>query len=265
MANASFLPEDYVHRRAARRTNITLLLLFVLVLGGVCGTYAYLWKDAQAAQARNKVANDRVAEFARRIDQAEQLQAQRAQLLTKAAIAKALVERMPRTRLFSELINNMPPTIIWSEVEIETRAIKGAPPTTAIQKATADIRSSNNKATLAAPIIERQQEVTGIRILAFAPTDIEVAAFMTSLSVNPLFENVTLAFSEEKDIDGRRARNFRIDLTVRNDVDVTGMEPKLVRRDGLPINPMSGGTLRIEGEKVFTPKGPTAEVPTGNE
>jgi len=264
MANASFLPEDYVHRRAARRTNIVLLLLFVLVLGGVCGAYAFLWNTAQQAQDRNRAVNERVAEYARRIEQAEQLQAQRTQLLTKAAIAGVLVERMPRTRLFSELINNMPATIIWSEVEIDTRAVQGPPPTTAIQKATADLRASN-KATLAAPVIERQRESTSIRIMAYAPTDIEVAAFMTSLGTNPLFDNVTLAYSEQKDVDDRRVRSFRIDMTVRSDVDVTGMEPKMVRRDGLPINPMSGGAVRIEGENIFSPKGPTAEVPTGTE
>lgn len=266
MANASFLPEDYVQRRAARRTNLFLLVLFILVLGGVVTVFFFTDKQRHVVQMQQKSVNERFVEAARRIDQLDQLQAQRQQMLLKANIARVLVERMPRTRLFSELINNMPPTIIWDEVEIDTRVVQGAPHVTSLQKVAADRRAANAKGTLSEPMIERQQEITTVRIVAFAPTDIEVAAFMTGLGSNPLFNNVTLAFSEEKTIDERTVRSFRIDLEVRADVDVTEMTPKMVRRggEGLPVNPMSGGQLRIEGDKVFTPKGPSAEVPTNN-
>ena len=66
---------------------------------------------------------------------------------------------------------------------------------------------------------EPARSVLAIEIEGIAPTDIEVARFVSGLDAHPLFAGVSMAFARSVDVDGTPGREFRvhceIDLTRR--------------------------------------------------
>lgn len=254
MANTSFLPEDYIERRIQRRTSLFSLALFVAVMGGVIA--AYMVTDRQRAEARAKLeeVNTRYAEAARRIEQLEHLQQNRTRMMQKAKVTAALVERVPRPLIFSELINNMPVSMSWLEMELATRV--SAPkivPQTAIDKAKLDAARAKEALTLG-PEVEIKPTESSIQVVGVGPTDVQVAQFMTSLGKSPIFRDVNLAYSEEISIDGQTMRKFRIEMMLQPQIDVQTLEPLMVKRE-LKQNPMANG-LHIEGGKVLSTPDP---------
>ena len=121
MANdLSFLPEDYLQRRIARRTNVICLALFVVVMGGVIAAWFVTDRQRREIKVLQDDVNRQYEEAAQRIDQLDQLKKKKQKMLQKAKITSALVERIPRSFLLAELINHMPATLSLLELELET-------------------------------------------------------------------------------------------------------------------------------------------------
>ena len=109
MTTTSFLPEDYLEQKAERRTNMISLSLFGIVMISVFA--AFLVTNRQWSHVRKARAsiNSQYEDAAVQIKRLTELERQRDQMLTKARLAAALVERVPRSILLAELINRMPP------------------------------------------------------------------------------------------------------------------------------------------------------------
>ncbi|MFA9476907.1 PilN domain-containing protein [Phycisphaerales bacterium AB-hyl4] len=250
MDNMSFLPEDYLERRAARRTNILCLTLFGIVMVGLVGAYVVSGRhDAEVRELHRQV-NLEFEEAARRIEQLEQLQQQKKQMIHKAQVTGVLLERVPRSLLMAELINHMPATLSLTEMDLETRELRTTTrPRTAIEREQQRLASRSKANDMFSQIEVPETEMT-VNLVGVAPTDVEVARFMTALGRHNMFYDVNLLFSEQTTISEQRMRQFRIELKVNQDVDFDAMEPTLVSRE-LKQNPM-GSRLQIDesGELV---------------
>ncbi len=111
MSNTSFLPEDYLDQKADRRTNVVSLTLFGIVMVAVFAAFLFTnqqWTQVKAAQAS---INSQYQDAAAQIERLNELERQKNQMLNKAELAAALVERVPRSILLAELINRMPPRL----------------------------------------------------------------------------------------------------------------------------------------------------------
>lgn len=245
--NMSFLPEDYLARRVARRTNVICITLFVVVMVGVVA--AFFVTDRQRSEIREQQAqvNQKFEEAARRLDQLEELQAQKQQMVRKAKVASVLVERVPRTLVLAELINQMPTTLSLTEMELETETLRAARrPRTAIDKARSKAKEDKqDQFVVTAP----ETRVT-VRMAGVAPTDVEVAQYITALSDHVLFQDVILEYAEQATVDDREMRKFGLELTVNQDADLRKIESTQAARD-LKMDPM-GDSLQISatGELV---------------
>lgn len=231
----SFLPEDYLQKRIARRTNVICLALFVVVMGGVVA--AYFVTDRQRSEVRGLQAqvNNQYEEAARRLEQLQKLQEQRKAMIHKANVTTALVERVPRTILLAEMINHMPASLSLLELNLETKELRA----TARPRTSMDRAKQKQKAKMLAKVEEVKVPKTQmtVQLIGVAPTDVEVAKFMTSLSLHPLFADVNLQYSESTKIDDQPMRKFRVEMVINQDHDTKSMEPTMVRR-GLQANPM---------------------------
>lgn len=235
----SFLPEDYVERRMQRRTNVICLALFVVVIGGVLAAFAVADREHARERKRDRELREKFAEAARRLDQLEQLEARKQEMIRKARVTGTLIERVPRSIVLAELINNMPDTLSLLELQLETKIVQErSAPRTALEKVKADAKAK----AAATEVVERRQDVS-LRLVGVAPTDVQVAQFMTALGQAELFRDVNLSFSEEASIDKERMRKFRVDMKLNTDVDLHEFEPTLVKRE-LKMNPM-GERLQI--------------------
>lgn len=240
--NMSFLPEDYLQKRIARRTNILCMSLFVIVMGGVIAAFFVTDRQRSEIKRHQEEVNRQFVEAAKRLDQLDKLQDQKQQMIRKAKLASVLIERVPRTLLMSELINHMPATLSLLEFNLETKVIQSTPVRSAMQRASrrADRLKEGTKEEVQAPVTRMT-----IRMKGVAPTDVEIAHFVTALDGHALFSNPAWEYSKTTKIDGQEMREFAIELTVEQDVDLQTLQPTMVKRD-LKMNPM-GHTVELSG------------------
>lgn len=244
--NMSFLPEDYLEKRIAQRTNVICLALFAVVMGGVIA--AFLVTDQQRSEIRTlqEQVNGQFAEAARRLEQLEDLQKHKKQMIYKAKVTSALVERVPRSLILAEIINHMPTTLSLLEMDMETKALRTAPqPKTAMEREKLSSKSKPDKAGDEPAEVQIAPTELTVDMVGVAPTDVEVSDFMLALGNHPLFRDVNLQFSEEVKIDEQPMRKFRVELKVNQEADLGAIEPTLVSRE-LKQNPM-GRTIQIDG------------------
>ena len=234
----SFLPEDYLERRASRRTNLLSVTLFIIVMGGVIA--AYMMSDKQRAEAaaeRDKV-NAQFAEAARKLEQLQELQKRKKQMLRKARLTGTLLERLPRSVILSQVINNMPASMTLFDFDLETK----------VKKVTTRSRTALNQARLNAAAQSATSQPDDVEVtltlIGVAKTDVDVATFMAGVKGSPLFDNVNMVFSEEVTIEEEKLRKFKVEASVNHTVDLAQFNPEMVKRD-LKQNPW-GGTISID-------------------
>ncbi|MEL7473576.1 MAG: hypothetical protein AAGK04_09690, partial [Planctomycetota bacterium] len=95
----SFLPAEYVRGKRDHRTNVLGLLLFGVVMLGVCGAFVVTnrqWKSVRDEQRR---IGQLYEEETQKIEQLKTLEAQRKELVDRAEVTTALVETTPRSVL----------------------------------------------------------------------------------------------------------------------------------------------------------------------
>lgn len=224
----SFLPEDYVERRIEQRTNMVCVSLFVVVLAGMIGGYVVTAKNRSAVRHQADLVNKQYAEAARRMEQLEELEKRKGEVVRKAQVTAALVEPVPRSRLLADLVNRMPAAMSLLEIQLTTKEQKHF----AVHHVVDHNKSAMaNKSKKQAPDVPAPPKVTvGVSLVGVAPTDVQVAGYMASLSQSQLLGDVNLVFSEESKVGQNTMRKFRIDMTIRPDADVRQIEPLLVPR-----------------------------------
>ncbi len=245
--NMSFLPEDYLQQRIARRTNVICLTLFVVVMGGVIAAWFVTDRQRQEIQILQDKANGDFEEAARRLDQLEQLQTQKDIMMRKVDVTSILVEKVPRSLLLAELINHMPPALSLLELELKTTVLRKPRGRTSMEKARRRAAEKKNNET-SVPKTE-----LGLSLIGLAPTDEEVAEFMGSLNTHKLFNSITLQYSEQTKIDDRMMRKFRLHMTVNQNIDPQRIEATWVRRN-LNNNPMSDQIFIDKAGPIVLPK-----------
>ncbi len=246
MSDLSFLPEDYVEKKLQRRTNLICVGLFAVVVVAVVA--AFYVTDQQRHDVRKLQAsvNNQFAEAARRLEQLDQLQERKEQAMSKAQLTTILLEKVPRSLLLSEMVNNMPLDLTLTDMTLETKVVRVKRTSlTALEdakKKAADAKSS--KSTKKGKADDKKDEPPAlpetevlISVTGLAPTDLLVAQFMGDLSKCLLFTDLNLAFSEQMDKEDANSRRFRIDMKLNQDIDLQKYQPLRVARD-LKLNPM---------------------------
>lgn len=247
--NESFLPEDYLQKKIAVRTNAICVTLFVLVMAGVVG--AFFVTDRQRVEVRGLQAqvDEQYREAARRIDQLEQLQKDKKLMMQRKKVAEVLVERIPRSVILAELTNLMPSALSLLEFDMQTKVLKTAPrPKTAIQREAQ--KNQKNREKLNEP---EQPEIKptelAVTLIGVAPTDLEVSQFLAQLNQHELFLNIYLLYSENTKVQEREMRKFELELTLNQEL----APDRLNARRELPMDPM-GDTIQInqQGQRVLS-------------
>ncbi|HWB19873.1 MAG TPA: hypothetical protein VG711_06205 [Phycisphaerales bacterium] len=252
MKNASFLPEDYVAQQAERRTNIISLVLFAVVMFMVIA--AFLFTNRQWTQLMNQQTeiNAKYQQAGIQIQELKELEDQKGEMMDRAQLAKSLVERVPRSILLAELINRMPPRLAILEFDMKSEKVKVAAPAkdSTPQPTKGKPTKPKTKAEAEASVqkVEPQRYKVSMYMVGVAPTDLEVSKYMNALNDYKLLTDVNLEYSEEKEVQGRTVRQFRINMALNPEADVRFVDPLIVPRlnrnplsDQLQINPPAIG------------------------
>ncbi|MEM1211656.1 MAG: PilN domain-containing protein [Planctomycetota bacterium] len=249
--NQSFLPEDYVEQRVARRTILICVSLFTIVLVAVVVTWFVTGSQSQQVRDQLTAINQELETKALQIKQIEQLQSQKQSMMTKARVTAQLVEAVPRPILLSELINAMPPSLTFQSIDLETKLVKPAPVRTSLAKAK---RDATAKATDEVTVPDKDATVT---LIGLAPAHKDIADYQKTLTDNPLFSAVNLGGIEAIKLDGRDMLEFRLQLDLNQDLDLQHHEPlRLTRRPDR--NPLGDQSFDAQGSAVIPVTTPPA-------
>jgi Tfp pilus assembly protein PilN len=200
----NFLPNDYLAKRNRRRANWVCVAIAATVLIIVGSSMAFIYvNSANAARLRGMV-EQQYQEASLQLNQLQQLEERKADLLRKVSLSTTLLERVPRSTVLARLTNHLPRgtsmtslTMKMEEVEVRASEITG--------------EAAKGVATKAAKAATVRVKQYVFRLDGVAPTDVEVAEYITRLNADPLFRGVDLQFSEELTAkDGTPQRRFEL-------------------------------------------------------
>src|SRR5690606_31308071 len=194
----------------------------------------------------------------KKIEQLKALEAQKTEMLAKAEITAALIERVPRSILLAEIINRMPEQLTLTDLELNGKRVQDAPQVTAKSTQPARARSLAGKGGSSkgkksepppapkpvAPRYDFQIVLEGL-----AANDAFVADYHTALKQCPLLENVELLSTAQVKIDDTIRRKFKIEATIRPSADARNIKPLKIPRN----DPFGAVAIGPDGKPVAQP------------
>ena len=204
----SFLPDDYLERKARRRANALCAGLSVIVMGAIAAAFWLTERSMKEIESRAASVDRTFTDAARSIEQVNKMKAQQRKIVQQAELAAALVEKVPRSNLLAEFTNALPPGMSLLDLSLESRAKVAAQP------AQSDRAKRKAAAQQKEPAAAQQGKPVEydvyLKLTGVADTDVQVAQFMSKLNDCPLVKDVNLVISEEFKKDDREMRKFQI-------------------------------------------------------
>lgn len=231
--SASFLPQEYVKGKSQVRANFFALLLFTLVMAGVIGAFFVnhqRWRDVETQAG---IISAQFAEEAAKIEQLKALETQRADLLDRAEVVTALIDRVPRSVLIGEVVRDLPQGITLTLVGLEGERVRPPAPKPE-PKAKGSTRSLTGRQTAEKDAKPEPEKLMPPRfrhtvvIEGLASENELIADYLAALKISPLFGEVELPLITSTIVDQVGYRRFRITMSLRDQADarlVAGVEP----------------------------------------
>ena len=232
MSTMNLLPEDYIAGRLQRRANIICLGLFVAVMGGVVIAVLVSDRSLRATETYGREVAREYEEAARLIEQLEELEREKRRLRDKAMATASLMERVPRSTLLAMFTNALPRHASLLKVDLRTQQAKGEAAKRAKRGKTKFAKAKAGRT------VKTSLTVVKIVVTGIAPTDVEVAKFISELSANPLAGAVDLVYSQETDIKSKGAgddvimREFQVNVELAPEVDAVDVVDSDFETDG---------------------------------
>jgi Tfp pilus assembly protein PilN len=218
MAMINLVPDDYVQQRRASRANVLYLMLLLAMLGAIGITFGFIKMRQRAVQSELAQLNQRMAEAQQQIAQLEELKTKSQTMMKTMVMTAELLEPVPRSIILASLTNNLPSGVSLIDFglqEKETKVYRSAS-----NQATSRYNKSN--AAAKAETTEPQKTVmTNLEIKGIAPSDIQVAGFISNLNDAILFDEVSLVESKEVEIEDVKYREFRLKAVIQPDLALT--------------------------------------------
>ena len=217
MAMINFVPDDYVQQRRANRSNVLYLMLLLAMLGAIGITFGFIKMRQRAVQTELAQLNSRMAEAQQQIAQLEELKTKSQTMMKTMVMTAELLEAVPRSIILASLTNNLPSGVSLLDFRLEEKE-------TQIHKSAANNTTSSrySKANATAAANEPQKTIsTNLQIKGIAPSDIQVAGFISRLNDAILFDNVSLVESKEIEIEKIKYRQFQLKAVIRPDLALT--------------------------------------------
>ena len=231
----NFVPDDYIQSNESRRANLMYLVLFAIVMAALAGVFVTMRIRQHALNAKEKLADAKLAQAQEAIKQFEELQTKRTAMMKTALTTAELLEPVPRSIVLASLTNNLPRGVSFLRIKLVQKQPKQAVarPAKAKTKPIGKYEAARaEKAGADRPEISPERSLeTHIDIGGIAPSDIQVAAYIERLSSSGLFDNVALVESKEHKIKERTFRHFRLTTMLKKGVHLTAEDVAVIRAE----------------------------------
>jgi hypothetical protein len=220
MVNINFVPDDYIQNNESRRTNLMYLILLVVVMMSLGGSFVTIKIRQRACAAKEKLVNSRMSKMQEAIKQFDELQVKKRAMMKTALTTAELLEPVPRSILLAALTNNLPQGVSLLNLSLVQKEPKKKPghQTATISKYQA---SQVEKKVAQEKLSPEQLLETLIEIQGMAPSDLQVASYIERLSNSSLLDNVALVESKELKIDDSTFRQFKLTAMLEKNVHLT--------------------------------------------
>ena len=219
----SFLPDDYLERKAQRRTNIVCALMFIVVFAVMGTTFVVTERAAREVDARDAETLAQYTEAAEKIAQAREIEKKQKRMARQAELAASLLEKIPRGNILADLTNLLPGGVSLIDFDLTSQVRKAPTPTyaTKFEKQAA----ASKKTKQPEPEIQPKHYDVRMRITGVAYADSQVAQYINRLSTAPRFRDVNLLLVEEHTLQGEKLRRFRIEMMLNPDATALPATP----------------------------------------
>jgi len=222
----SFLPDDYLERKAARRTNAICAVLFLLVIGGVGSAFTISENATKAIDKQyNKIEEQYVSE-AKRIEQVRQMHEKQQRMARQAELTASLLEKVRRSDILAEITNCMSPGVSLLEFSLESKPhVKAgtapAPTLTAYELKKLQ-REQAGKPKEETPSEAKEYDVF-MKVTGTAYNDGQVSQYIAKLNQSKILKDVNLAVTEEFVLGDDKLRKFQIEMMLDPRADLTNI------------------------------------------
>jgi len=223
-----FMPEDYLEKKAQRRTNIVCLFLFLVVVAGVGGGFLYTEREQSSLKEKVAKVNGEMLQANEALKQLDTLEEKKTEMATKAAISAMLMEPVPRSLLLATITNCLPARVSLIEYALVSKEVINNTPQVRSRNKKARTQNTEKKSEADAfvpPQMETKIELTGI-----APTDLEVAKLISNLNESSLFAQVNLQMSEEYEYADETVRRYKLMLILNPQARASNKDVEMARR-----------------------------------
>lgn len=214
----SFLPEDYLLKKARRRANLLCGALGVVVMGTIGTAFAISERSMQGLDAELAQVEDRYNRAQEQIHAVQQMHAKQRQIVQHAELATSLVEKVPRSILLAALTNALPGGVSLLDLSLESRVVQ-APATPAGTAFDARVAAAQKKAAANEP---PKMEVY-VKLSGVADNDGQVGEYIAKLQASPLLKDVNLLISDTFTRDKSSLRRFQLEMMINPTADVNAM------------------------------------------
>ena len=229
----SFLPEDYVKSKGERRANMLSLTLFGVMMLAVVGAFFATNRKWMSVRDEQRSVNALYVREAEKIEGLKELEKQRSEMITKAEVTAALVERVPRSVLFAELVRRMPQNLTLTEFELtseEVKVARGSSRSSGVRtlSGSSDSKSKSKKSKSkekeeAESTVYIPQYTQKLKIVGVGLENDDIADYIENLRACELLDGVELKFIKESKIDGVLLRSFELGALIRTGADARGL------------------------------------------
>ncbi len=123
MTLINLLPEEYIRRQRAQRSNRLCLYLFVVVMAGVLAAAVVSQRTGENTRGVLDRVDAQYRQAASMMNELGQLQARKKAMLEKAQSTSTLLERVPRSYLLAVVTNSLPPKASLQEINLYPKQI----------------------------------------------------------------------------------------------------------------------------------------------
>jgi Tfp pilus assembly protein PilN len=222
---SSFLPSEYVSGKNEHRANVMALVLLGVVTCGTVAAFAVTNRRWESIRDEHRMIAAHFKEEEQKIEQLKELERQRLEMVEKAEVVNALVDRVPRSVLMAELTRDLPAGMLLTGVQLDGKRVVTAPPPPDPAKSGGSgrrsLRDKGKKAEEPAeparvppPVFEHTVTVDGR-----ARLNNDVADYFGRLRGSPLFSSAELVSIEQSRGGDGMERTFRLRLQIAPNAD----------------------------------------------
>jgi Tfp pilus assembly protein PilN len=217
-SHLSFLPDDYLKRKAQRRANAICAVLFLVIMLAVGSAFTFSERSLRNVEKVHAQIEQQYAVAAKKLEQVQEMQAKQRTMAQQAELAATLLEKVPRSFVLAELTNNLPAGVSLLDFVMDSKK-RQAPRVPEPTKISVIEKKKTGK-TDAPPAPEAKVVDVFMKITGVAETDVQVAQYIARLNRSKLLKDVNLVISDQFEQDNAQLRKFQIEMMLDPSAEV---------------------------------------------